>query len=230
MTQKYEWRKKEKQMYLPGEIPEVIRVPSFQFLTIEGAGNPNSAAFSEYIGVLYSLSYAIKMNLKQRRNIENYNDYTVYPLEGVWDISEEAKKTFTGTVNKDDLVFKLMIRQPDFVSEEFYKEMLALVKKEKPHSLLNEVAFESIEEGECIQMLHVGSYDDEEKSFQLMEAHAQQMGLNRINKKHREIYLSDFRKVASENLKTVLRFKVEENVTKKKEHMTFRSLLFLSAF
>lgn len=210
---KHEWRKKEKEIYLPKNRPEVIDVPSFKFLTIKGEGNPNSSSFSTYIGVLYALSYAIKMTAKKRAsNHVIYYDYTVYPLEGIWDINAEAQKTYTGHINKDDLVFKLMIRQPDFISHEFFNEMLELTKIKKPHALLNHVGFESITDGKCIQMMHLGSYDAEPESFELMEEFAAQSNLTRLSKTHREIYLSDFRKVAPEKLKTTLRFKVKSNL------------------
>lgn len=207
---KYEWRKKEKGVYLPQAKPEVIEVPSYQFVSISGEGNPNDSAFGDYISALYSVSYAIKMTLKKVDHPPlNYVDYTVYPLEGLWDISAEAKKNFTGIINKDDLVFKLMIRQPEFIHPAFFDEMLALTKEKKPQRFLNTLKFERIEDGKCIQMLHVGSYDNEPKSFRLMEAFAKEKGLTRTSKVHREIYLSDFRKVPAEKLKTVLRFKVD---------------------
>jgi len=207
---KHEWRKKEKGLYLPKSTPTLVAVPSFQFLTIQGAGNPNNPAFAEYISVLYALSYAIKMNPKKMDSPPvGYYDYTVYPLEGVWDITEEAKKTFEGKINKEDLVFKLMIRQPDFLNRVFFEDMLVLTKNKKPHPLLNQVQLESITEGKCVQLLHVGSYEEEDKSFAIMEQFAQEQQLQRLSKKHREIYLSDFRKVAPEKLKTVLRFQVE---------------------
>jgi hypothetical protein len=114
---KHEWRKKEKGLYLPKKVPVQIQVPEFHFFTIKGKGNPNDDFFPEYIGVLYSLAYAVKMSPKKGLAPEGYFDYTVYPLEGVWDISAEAKNSATGGFTKDDLVFKLMIRQPDFVEE-----------------------------------------------------------------------------------------------------------------
>lgn len=207
---KHEWRKKEKSVYIPKNKAEVIDIPSYKFITIEGEGNPNSESFGEYIGVLYSLSYAIKMNLKKPEySLPGHYDYTVYPLEGVWDITDEAKENFTGTINKDDLVFKIMIRQPDFVTDEFFKEMLEFVKNKKPNELLNKACFETIKEGRCIQMLHIGSYDNEAESFDIMEAFAEENSLRRKSKIHREIYLSDFRKVAEDKLKTVLRFRLD---------------------
>lgn len=206
---KYEWRKKEKGIYLPKAKPELVDLPEYKFVTIAGEGNPNSEHFAEYIGVLYAVSYTIKMTLKKREpKPKGYMDYTVYPLEGVWDITEEARKIFDGTVNKDDLVFTLMIRQPDFVSDTFFKEMLDLAKKKKPHPLLENVQFETIREGKCIQMLHIGPYDNETESFKAMEAFATAKNWHRVSKIHREIYISDFRKVAPEKLKTVLRFQV----------------------
>lgn len=208
-SKKHEWRKKEKALYLPKNKPTIIDVPELQFVTISGQGNPNSPFFSDYISVLYAISYPIKMTLKKMDNPpKSYQDYTVYPLEGIWDITDEAKKRYDGTLNKDDLVFKIMIRQPDFVTKDFFLEMLERTKKKKPNPLLDKVKFENIKDGKCIQMLHIGPYDDEPASFQKMEAFAATEGLERLSKKHREIYLSDFRRVAPEKLKTVLRFKV----------------------
>lgn len=207
---KHEWRKKEKKIYLPENQPELVEIPEFKFLTIEGKGSPQNKIFAEYIGVLYSVSYAIKMNLKkEEKQPSGYCDYTVYPLEGIWDITEEAKKTFKGTINKNDLIFKLMIRQPSFVTDDYFLEMLEQTKKRKPHSFLEQVTFEKITDGKCVQMMHIGSYDDEPQSFRVMEDFAEKENLSRISKDHREIYLTDFRKVAPEKLKTVLRFKVE---------------------
>ena len=147
------------------------------------------------------------MTLKKEATFESYQDYTVYPLEGVWDINEAAKQNFEGKINKDDLVFKLMIRQPNFVDKAFFDKMLELTKKKKPHELLEKVKFEKITDGKCIQMMHIGSYDDEPASFEIMETFAEEENLTRLSKVHREIYLSDFRKVPAEKLKTVLRFK-----------------------
>ncbi len=206
---KHEWKKAEKQFYLPKNKPEIIDVPAFTFFTIEGKGNPNDAFFSEYIGVLYSLSYAVKMSPKKGIQPPGYFDYTVYPLEGIWDISDEAKQIFTGKINKDELLFKLMIRQPSFVDDAFAQRIIELTKKKKPHELLEDVRFEEITDGLCVQMLHEGSYDTEPESFVCMEDFAARENLSRTSKTHREIYLSDARKVSPEKLKTVLRFGVK---------------------
>jgi len=205
---KHEWRKKEKGIYLPKNKPEIIDIPDFKYFTIEGEGNPNSETFPDYIGVLYSLSYAVKMSYKKGIEPNDYFDYTVYPLEGVWDIKDYAKKNFTGTINKDDLIFKLMIRQPDFVDLKFFNLILKLTKENKPHDLLDLVKFETIKEGTCVQMLHLGSYDNEPESFKIMEDYTIEQRFKRISKIHKEIYLTDARKTVPEKLKTVLRFKI----------------------
>ncbi len=207
---KHEWKKSEKQFYLPKNKPELINVPKFKFYTIEGKGNPNNDSFAEYIGVLYSLSYGIKMSPKKGIEPKGYFDYTVYPLEGIWDISEKAKKSYNGTINKDDLIFKLMIRQPDFVENDFALQILEHTKKKKPHDLLDKVNFEEIIEGDCVQMLHLGSYDNEPESFKLMDKFADNYNYKRKTMTHKEIYLSDARKVSPDKLKTVLRFNIEE--------------------
>ena len=208
---KHEWRKKEKQVYLPKARPEQINIPAYNFLTISGKGNPNNPEFAEYIGALYPICYGIKMGLKKNPVLDNYYDYTVYPLEGVWDISDEAKKTYQENtkLNKDDLVFTLMIRQPDFVTEKYALDVIEQAKIKKPNPLFDKVKFQKIIEGNCIQMLHVGSYDNEPATFKTMEDFAKNNGLKRKSKVHREIYLSDFRKVAPEKLKTVLRFSIK---------------------
>lgn len=205
---KYDWKKAEKQFYLPKAKPEVIDVLKFKFFTIEGQGNPNDEFFGEYIGVLYSLAYAIRMSPKQNLAPEGYYEYTVFPLEGVWDIADHSKWVDGAPLDKNNLKFNLMIRQPNFVSKGYALETIERIKLKKPHQLLDKVKFEEIEEGKCIQMLHVGSYDCEPESFRLMEKFAQEQGLVRLSKIHREIYMSDPRKVDAEKMKTILRFRV----------------------
>ena len=203
---KHEWRKKEKGIYFPKAKPEVITLPAYKFITISGEGNPNSEAFSEYIGALCSIAYAIKITYKKLDTTPpNYIDWTV----GVWEITDKGKQEFTGTINKGYLIFTLMIRQPGFVNDWFFKEMLDLTNNKKPTSLQDKVKFEYITEGKCVQMLHIGSYDNKTASFEVIEAFAKEQNLVPESKMHREFYLSDFRKVAEKKLKTVLRFNVQ---------------------
>lgn len=206
---KKEWRKHEKQYYLTGKNPVYINIPELKFFSIKGTGNPNSEAFTQYIGVLYSLSYTVKMSYKWKVPPAGYYEYTVYPLEGVWDIADKSKYV-EGVVDKDNLAFTLMIRQPEFITDELAQEIAEKAKKKKPNELLDSVIFSTETEGPCIQMLHYGSYDDEPTSFKKMESFAIDNGMKRLYKSHREIYLSDPRKVEPSKLKTLLRFKIEK--------------------
>lgn len=205
---KYDWKKMEKAFYSPKNKPEKVIIPPMNFFSIRGEGNPNDPFFANYIGVLYALSYAVKMSPKSGSVPDNYFEYSVYPLEGVWDINDEAKQKNMDRLDKDSLIFNLMIRQPDFVTAEYAAEIIERTKIKKAYPLLDKVKFEQIEEGNGIQMLHLGSYDSEPQSFAEMEAFAESQGLVRMHKTHREIYLSDARKTQSEKLKTVLRFQV----------------------
>jgi hypothetical protein len=213
---KLDWKKSEKAFYLPGTEPEALTIPAFKFFSIHGQGNPNSSAFQEYVGVLYSLSYAVRMSYKGPEVPGGYIEYTVYPLEGVWDITEEAKASARavgsaaarGTLDKDSLVFHLMIRQPDFVAPEFARSIVETVRRKKPHPLLDSVEFGAIDEGPSVQLLHLGSYDAEPASFARMEAFCAANSLSRKSKLHREIYLSDPRRTDAAKMRTVLRFQV----------------------
>jgi hypothetical protein len=203
---KHEWRKHEKEIYLPPAKPLLCNVPKFAFFSLAGEGNPNDDFFAAYIGALYSLSYALKMDAKKNPAI-SADDYTVYPLEGIWDLAKDSDGA-TRDFALDNLVFTLMIRQPDWVSEAYAAEIIATVKRKKPQALLDEVRFVELEEGLCVQMLHRGPYSEEPASFVLMAEYCAGQQLQRKNKQHREIYLSDARKVAPAKLKTVLRIRV----------------------
>lgn len=206
---KHEWKKDEKAIYLPKGEPCKIEIPSYKFYTLCGAGNPNSEAFAEEIGVLYSLSYGIKMMRKKGAAPSGYFEYSVYPLEGIWSLSERAIKA--GIFDKNEFVYKIMIRQPDFVTEELAAKNLENIKKSKPSPLLDKARFEEIADGLCVQMLHTGSYDDEPKSFEKMKEFCAENDLIRHDLRHREIYISDARKTAPEKLKTVLRYFVAKD-------------------
>jgi hypothetical protein len=205
---KYEWRKHAKELYLPTKQPTKLVVPEMKFFTIAGSGNPNSEHFKEHIEILYGLSYAIRMMPKKGITPEGYFEYTVFPLEGHWDLDEEGRKL--EYLNKDHLVYKIMIRQPDFVTEELFQYALDSVKLKNANPDVTNVQFENITEGLCVQAMHLGSYDEESETFRLMEEYCSQNHLKRVEKTHKEIYISDPRKTTPEKLKTVLRFKATE--------------------
>ncbi|WP_099203503.1 GyrI-like domain-containing protein [Miniphocaeibacter massiliensis] len=212
---KYEWRKKEKEVYLPKEKAVEINVPKFKYYTVKGCGNPNGETFKEAVGALYAMSYGIRMMPKNGVTPEGYFEYTVYPLEGVWDLNKNGRKSFkeTGSFSKNDLTYKLMIRQPDFVTEVLAKENIEKVSKKKPNDFNNLVKFEEIEEGLCVQILHKGSYDTESSSFGLLDEFCKENNLKRLSMVHKEIYLTDPRKSEPEKQKTVLRYCVEKSIS-----------------
>jgi len=204
---KHEYKKQEKNLYIPKEEPCLLDVPPMLYLTISGKGNPNSQEFSEKISALYSLSYAIKMSYKNNYPIDGYYEYTVYPLEGLWDLSEVGRKK--DILDKDELIYTIMIRQPQFVTKEIFIDLRkkTIAKKDIPY--LSDVKLESIHDGKSVQIMHIGSFDDEPRSFNKMKDFLQKHNLKQRSLIHREIYLSNFQKVEKDKLKTVLRYFIE---------------------
>lgn len=204
---KYEWKKHEKDLYGAKKTPALVIVPAQQFLTISGKGNPNDAGFSDRIAVLYSLAYAIKMEYKAAAadSGNDIHDFTVYPLEGIWEQKEGTE------LIKEKLEYTIMIRQPDFInftSGILLKEALERVRVKKPSPLLDEVRFDTMQDGKCIEILHIGPFDDEPDSFGKMDQFAKANGLKRAKNCHREIYLNNARRVEKDKLKTILRYQV----------------------
>ena len=203
---KYEWKKLEKNIYGTRQKAEVIEVPNQKFIMISGSGNPNMEDFSNRVSALYSLAYGIKMYYKSIMKDEDdkkFTDFTVFPLEGIWQEWEEGRS------DKSKLKYNIMIKQPDFITEEIYLNALNTVKKKKPNVFYDEIVFDEIKGGKSIQILHLGSYDDEPQSFLKMDKLASKVNLRRISTSHREIYLSNKNRTAEEKLKTILRYDVK---------------------
>ena len=202
---KYEWRKANRELYQIKSKPCLIDVPAQSFIMIDGKGNPNAADFSERVGALYSLAYAIKMNYKKTAAEQEFTDFTVYPLEGLWQ-QEQA-----GELIKEELIYTIMLGQPDFITEEMVKKALEQVRVKKPNPLYDEIRFEEMTEGECVAMLHLGPFDEEPQSFTKMDAFCQNHQLTRISHTHREIYLNNLNRTDPSKLKTILRYRVQKN-------------------
>ena len=203
---KYEWRKQEKNLYGVKQTPIIVEVPKQKFILIKGKGNPNETDFSDRISALYSVAYAIKMlfkNAMKNKTDSEITDFTVYPLEGLWE------KVDGKELDKSKLEYTLMIKQPDFITQEIFTEALENVKKKKPNALYDEMSFREIEEGKSIQILHVGSYEEEPKSFEQMNEFARKRDLTRIGDFHKEIYLSNKNRTSEEKQKTILRYSVK---------------------
>ncbi|HAQ56962.1 MAG TPA: hypothetical protein DCR44_06165 [Acholeplasmatales bacterium] len=205
-----DFKKDEKSLYQPKDEPSVVTVGPQRFFCIKGRGNPNGPDFAERLGVLYALAYAVRMMPKSGFTPEGYEEYVVYPLEGLWDLSDEAKKD--GIFRKDELVYTLMIRQPDFVNENVAARAFAAVAKKKPGELLKEAYFDTIEDGLSVQIMHHGPYDDEPASFARMNAFLDAAGYEKRTLVHREIYLSDARKTPPAKMRTILRYRIRKAV------------------
>lgn len=200
---KHEWKKMEKEVYGANHIPSMVDVPTQKFIMIDGLGNPNEEDFSNRVSALYALAYAIKMNYKKGVHTKEITDFSVYPLEGIWKQKEDVE------LIKEKLEYTIMIRQPEVITEEMFEEALAQVKVKKPNPFYENIRFATCPAHTCVEILHIGSYDDEPSSFQKMDAFLQEKGKKRNMKYHREIYLSNANRTAKDKLKTILRYTIE---------------------
>ena len=178
----FDYKKEYKEFYLPPRKPQIIEIPSMNFLAVRGQGDPNEegGAYKESIGLLYGIAYTIKMSKMGRHKIKGYFDYVVPPLEGFWS-DVYKRQEFEWAVSE---------------AEE---------KKEKDFS---KVEFLTYEEGMCVQCMHIGPYDNEPETVRNMELYAKEQGFEPdldSGRYHHEIYLSDVRRCKPENLKTVIR-------------------------
>lgn len=203
--EKLDYKKVYKDLYLPKTKPNIVTVPSITFAMVEGEGDPNGEDFALATAALYGFSYSVKMSYKSDNIPKDYYNYTVFPLEGEWDLVD---KDISHTI-KSNLKYKLMIRQPDFLTNELFQRFILETKKKKSNPYLDKIKILTVSEGPCCQMLHLGSYDDEIASFKIMDKFCEENGYKRASYLHREIYLSDPRKTDIHKLKTVLRYKIK---------------------
>lgn len=201
---KYEWKKNEKNLYGVKQKPQLIEIPSAYYIMIKGEGNSNESDFSNRVSALYSLAYGIKMLFKNMEKEElEYSDFTVFPLEGIWEKSDDEE------FDKNKLKYTIMIKQPYFITKEIFDLAFEKVKKKKPNELYDEVSFDCIESKKAIQILHIGSFDTEIGSFEKLDNFASEMNLERSEKLHTEIYLNNKNRTAEDKLKTILRYNVK---------------------
>ena len=201
---KYEWKKNEKNLYGVKQKPQLIEIPSAYYIMIKGEGNPNESDFSNRVSALYSLAYGIKMLFKNMEKEElEYSDFTVFPLEGIWEKSDDEE------FDKNKLKYTIMIKQPYFITKEIFELAFEKVKKKKPNELYDEISFDCIENKKAIQILHIGSFDTEIESFEKLDNFASEMNLERSEKLHTEIYLNNKNRTAEDKLKTILRYTVK---------------------
>lgn len=208
MTKKIDYKKDYQDLYLPKTKPMLIDVPPMNFIMIDGAGDPNHEEYQQAVGVLYALTFTIKMSKMSGNQPPGYYEYVVPPLEGLWWISSGA----FSFAERGHWLWTSMIRQPEFVTPTFSWAIEECHRK-KPELDLTKARFETFTEGLCVQIMHIGPYSDEPRTISQLEEFIKTNHL--INqtgskRKHHEIYLSDPRKTAPEKLKTVLRLPVAQ--------------------
>lgn len=207
----FDFKKEYKEFYMPKNKPGIIDVPKANYIAVRGIGNPNEegGAYQQALSVLYAVAYTLKMSYKGDYKIEGFYEYVVPPLEGFW-----WQENTDGIDYSDKSAFHWIsvIRIPDFVTQKDFDWAVETAAKKKKLDC-SSAEFLTIEEGLCVQMMHLGPFDDEPESVALMDAYLQENGyMNDMNEKrlHHEIYLSDARKVAPEKWKTVIRHPIKK--------------------
>ncbi|NLV59835.1 MAG: transcriptional regulator [Clostridiales bacterium] len=211
-----DFKKQNKELYMPPTTPGLVEVPTMRFLMVDGHGDPNtSQAYHAAVDALYALSYTIKMSKMGSQLSPGYFDFVVPPLEGLWWSLEENVDWTAGGYDKSKFTWTSMIRQPDFVNPEVLEQSKFIAAKKKPEVDTGLVRLEEYAEGLCVQIMHIGPYDDEPATIQRMDAFVYQQGYVMDfspSRGHHEIYLGDPRKTAPEKLKTVIRHPVRPGV------------------
>lgn len=201
---KLDWKKDLKHLYNPpAKAPAFIDVPAMNFLMIDGEGDPNSSqAFKDAVEALYAVSYTVKFTVKKARSVE----YTVAPLEGLWWMDDVSGFSLDA---KGRWKWMLMIMQPDAVTKAEVEAAMKGVAAMKNPPALSKMRFESLDEGLCAQIMHIGPYADEPPTIAKLVRFAAGAGYKPAGK-HHEIYLNDPGRTSSEKLKTVIRLPVRK--------------------
>ena len=207
----FDFKKEYKEFYLPKAKPELVTVPPMNYIAVRGKGDPNEedGAYKQAIGLLYGIAYTIKMSKKGSRQIDGYFDFVVPPLEGFW---QQSGSNTIDYAHKENFEWISVIRLPDFVTKADFDWAVqeAAAKKKLDFS---PVEFLTVDEGLCVQCMHIGPYDDEPATVAAMDAFVQANGYaNDLTdaRRHHEIYLSDVRKTVPEKLKTVIRHPIKK--------------------
>ncbi len=207
----FDFKKEYKEFYMPKAQPKIVMVPKANYIAARGKGNPNeeNGAYQQAIGILYAIAYTLKMSYKTDRKIEGFFEYVVPPLEGFWrqdhvDGVDYSKKSAFNWIS--------VIRLPDFISQKDFEWAVETAGKKK-HIDCSSAEFLTVDEGLCVQIMHLGAFDDEPRSVAIMDKFLEDNGyINDINDQrlHHEIYMSDARKVPVEKWKTVIRHPIKK--------------------
>lgn len=210
MKMAFDFKKEYKEFYMPKSKPEIVTVPQANYIAVRGKGDPNDegGAYQQAVGILYAVAYTLKMSYKADYRIEGFFDYVVPPLEGFWwqdgvgGIDYSDKSTFN---------WISVIRLADFVTQKDFDWATGEAEKKK-HLDCSKAEFLTIDEGLCVQIMHIGPFDDEPATVSMMNAYLLENGYENDfsdSRLHHEIYLSDARKAAPEKWKTVIRHPIK---------------------
>ena len=207
----FDFKKEYKEYYLPKNKPSIVDVPKMNYIAVRGKGNPNeeNGDYQNTLGLLYGVAYTIKMSYKGDHKIDGFFEYVVPPLEGFW---WQDGKDGIDYNHKERLNFISIIRLPDFVTKADFDWAIKEATKKKKQNF-SRVEFLTYDEGLCVQCMHIGSYDDEPATVELMHKFAEDNGYKldiTDTRYHHEIYLSDPRKCDASKLKTVIRHPVRK--------------------
>ena len=206
----FDYKKEYKEFYIPKNKPSIVKIPKMNYIAVRGKGNPNdeNGEYKLSIGLLYAVAFTIKMSYKGPHKINGYFEYVVPPLEGFWWQEEIVGIDYN---KKEKFNFISVIRLPDFVTREDFEWAIEEATKKKKQDF-SRVEFLTYDEGLCVQCMHIGSYDNEPTTINLMHEYMKENGyeLDITDKRyHHEIYLSDPRRCDVSKLKTVIRHPIK---------------------
>ena len=207
----FDFKKEYKEFYMPKNKPQIVNVPKANYIAVRGSGDPNEedGAYKQAIGVLYAVAYTLKMSYKTDHRIEGFFEYVVPPLEGFWWQDGVSGVDYT---NKASFNWISVIRLPDFVTKSDFDWAVETAAKKKKLDCSG-AEYLTIDEGLCVQIMHIGSYDDEPATVAVMDEYLAENGYENdfsSERLHHEIYLSDARKVLPEKWRTVIRHPIKK--------------------
>ena len=207
----FDFKKAYKEFYLPKNTPEIVTVPRANYIAVRGQGDPNreGGAYQQALGVLYAVAYTLKMSYKTDHRIEGFYEYVVPPLEGFW---RQEGAAGVDCANKAAFQWISVIRLPEFVTEQDFAWAVETASRKKKLDC-SAAEFLTVEEGLCVQIMHLGPYDDEPATVAVMDRYCLENGYENDlsdSRLHHEIYLSDPRKVEPAKWKTVIRHPIRK--------------------
>lgn len=207
----FDYKKEYKEFYLPKKQPEIIEIPTMNFIAVRGKGDPNEedGEYKKAMRLLYGIAFTLKMSYKSSHKVDGYYEYVVPPLEGFWWMSNQVGVDYN---RKDEFCWISIIRLPDFIQKADFDWAVSEATRKKKEDF-SKVEYLTYHEGICVQCMHIGPYDEEPATVGLMEEYAYEKGYDidiTDTRHHHEIYLSDARKCNPAKLKTVIRHPVKK--------------------